>query len=155
MRVLRTVVEIPVLPVLHTGPELSLRRTIAFEFIRDDDPRHVRETLEEFPEELRGRLLPSPLLYQDIRHVAVLVHRPPEIMPFAVDREKDFIQMPLVARARSATTELVGIGLAELPAPVPHGFVGQGDPACSHQLLGVPIAEAEVEVKPHTVRDDF
>jgi hypothetical protein len=40
--ILRPVVQIPVLPMFHTGQHLPLRRPIALQCIGDDDPWHVR-----------------------------------------------------------------------------------------------------------------
>ena len=42
MGVLRAVIEVFVLAVFHAREDLSLRGAIAFEFVGDDDPRHVR-----------------------------------------------------------------------------------------------------------------
>jgi hypothetical protein len=72
--ILRTVVQIPVLPMFHTGQDLAHGRPIAFEVIRDDDPWDVPQPLEQPAEELlRGCLVPATL-DQDIEDVALLVH---------------------------------------------------------------------------------
>ena len=42
VRVLSAVIEIAVLAVLHTREDLALRRAVALELIRDDDPRDIR-----------------------------------------------------------------------------------------------------------------
>ena len=42
VRVLRVIIEIPMLPMFHPRQELSLGGSIALEFIGDDDPRYVR-----------------------------------------------------------------------------------------------------------------
>lgn len=42
VRVLRAIIEIPMLPMFHPREEFSLGGTIALEFIGDDDPRYVR-----------------------------------------------------------------------------------------------------------------
>jgi hypothetical protein len=34
--------------------------------------------------------------------VAVLIDRPPQIVPFAVDAEKDFIEVPRITRSGAA-----------------------------------------------------
>jgi len=63
--------------------------------------------------------------------------------------------MPLVAGPGLPTSELIGIRLAELPAPLADGFVGDEDPAGKQQLFDVPIAEAEAEIEPDAVADDL
>src|SRR5262245_18023377 len=62
MGVLRAVIEIPVLAVLHAGQDLPLGRTIAFELVRDDHPRHILAALEQLAEEFLGRVLIPPAL---------------------------------------------------------------------------------------------
>src|ERR687896_1621658 len=84
-----------------------------------------------------------------------MMTRAPEIMAFAGDGERDLIKMPLVSRVGPAAPQLIGIGLSELPTPIPHGFVGQDDPTLGHELFDVPVAQTETEVEPHTVTDDL
>ena len=42
MRVLRAVIEVPVLSMLDTREEFPLRRALARQLVRDEDPGHVR-----------------------------------------------------------------------------------------------------------------
>jgi site-specific DNA recombinase len=55
-------------------------------------------------------------------------------------------QMPFVARPRPFAPQRIRIGLAKLPAPVAHRFVGQADAALGHQLFDVAVAQAKTEV---------
>jgi hypothetical protein len=58
MGVLRTVIEIPMLAMFHPRQDFLLRGAVALQFIRDDDPWHIRQTLEQLVEEpLRGFLV--------------------------------------------------------------------------------------------------
>jgi hypothetical protein len=66
--------------------------------------------------------------------VALLIDRPPEIVVFAVDGEKDLIQVPRVAGPGPPTPELIGIRLAELLAPLADGFVRDDHKAGQHIL---------------------
>jgi hypothetical protein len=81
MRVLRAVVQLPVLAVLHAGEHVAFGRAIPFQFVRDDHPRHVCQALEQLAEKLLRRSLVAPTLHQDVEHVASLIHRPPQIGP--------------------------------------------------------------------------
>ena len=47
-------------------------------------------------------------LDQDVDHVAVLVHRAPEILPAAVEHHKQLVEMPRVAHSAAATPECAG-----------------------------------------------
>jgi hypothetical protein len=91
MGVLRAVIEIAVLPVFDTGQALPLCRPIAFEFIGDEHPWDVLASFEELAEELLGRVLVPSALHEDIEDSAVLIHGPPQIMAFLVDRDEHLI----------------------------------------------------------------
>jgi hypothetical protein len=97
MRVLRAVIEVAVLAMFHARQNLPLGCTIAFEFIRDDHPWRTGQFFEQLAEEfLRGVLVP-PMLHENIQDMAVLIHRPPQIVALLVERAQDLIQVPLVA----------------------------------------------------------
>jgi hypothetical protein len=51
--------------------------------------------------------------------------------------------------------ELIDIRLSKRQAPLAHGFVCQGDAALHHELLDVPIAQAEAKVEPDSVAEDL
>jgi hypothetical protein len=58
-----------------------------------------------------GGVLIAAALHEDIQHISVLIHRSPQILSFATDREKHFVQMPRIATARAATLQFLSIGL--------------------------------------------
>jgi hypothetical protein len=89
--VLCAVVQVAVLAMLNPRKDFPLRRTVALELIRDDDPRDILTAFEELAEELLRRLLVPSALHQDIEDIAVLIHRPPEIMALAIYREEDLV----------------------------------------------------------------
>ena len=149
------VVEIAMLAMLHARPHLPLGGTIAFEFIRADHPWHIGQSLEQLAEEfLRGMLVP-PTLHEGIEDVALLIHRPLQIVAFTIDGEEHFIQVPRIPGPGPPTSELIGIRLAELPAPLADGFVGDDDSTGKQQLFDIPIAQAEAVIQPHAVADDL
>jgi hypothetical protein len=141
--IFRAVIEVHVLAVLHARQNLLLGCAIALQLVGNDHSRHVPAPFEELAEELLGRMLVPPALHQDIEHSPVLIHGLPEIMALPIDREKDFIEIPLVTRPRASASELIGIGLAEFPTPLPNGFIRDEDPTGEQQLLDIAIAEAE------------
>jgi hypothetical protein len=155
MGVFRTIVEIAVLPMLDTGEEVPLRGPIAFQLVGDEHPWHVRQAFEPLTEELFGSMLVPPALHQNIKAVPVLVHRAPQIVSFAANGEKYFIQMPLVTRLRATTSKLIGIWLPKLPAPLPDGFIRHDNTPGEQQLFDIAIAEAEAEVQPDAMADDL
>jgi hypothetical protein len=153
--ILSAIVEIAVLPMRDVGQDFPLGHPLAGQFVGDDHPGHVGEPLEAFPQELlRSRLIP-PALYEDVEHMAIWVDRPPQIMALTPNGEKDLIEMPLVAWSRTTAPEVIRIPLPELPAPVAHRFVRQGDAAGGHALCDIARAETEADIQPDAVADDL
>jgi hypothetical protein len=148
------IIQIAVLAVFDTGEQIPLRGAVALELVRDEHPGDILTPLEELPRELLGRGFVTATLHQDIEHVPVLIHRPPEVVPVAVDAEKDFVQMPCVTRAGASTTQLIRICLAKLATPLADGFVRDVDPACEQQLLHVTVAQAKPIVEPDATTND-
>jgi hypothetical protein len=64
-------------------------------------------------------------------------------------------QVRLIARLGAAVTSLIGIVLAEFPAPLPDRLVGDDDSSGEQQLFDITVAEAETEVEPDAVTDDL
>jgi hypothetical protein len=100
VRVLGAIVQIAMLPMFDTRQYLALRGAEALELIGYDDTWHVLAPFEELAQELLCGLLVPPPLHQDIEHDAVLIHSAPQIMALTVEREKHFIQMPLLSKPR-------------------------------------------------------
>jgi len=155
MGVLGAVVEVSVLAVFHARQDLALRCAITFQLVRNDHPWYVGQALEQLAEEFLRGLLVSTALHETIQPVAVLIHGPPQIMTFLIDREKDLVSVPLVARPRAATTELIRIGLPKLPAPFPDGFIRHEDPTGEQELFDIAIAQAEAIVQPDTMTNNL
>jgi hypothetical protein len=108
MGILRPIVQVPVLPMFHRREHLPLRGRIAFQPIGDDHSRDVPTAVEELPKERLGGCFVPVALYQNIEHGTLLIDGPPEVVPLPMNREKDLIQMPLVAWPRT-TAELIGV----------------------------------------------
>jgi hypothetical protein len=144
--VLCAVVEVVVLAMLDPREDLALRGAVAFELVRNDHPWYIGQTLEQLAKECLRRLFVPAALDENIEDVAVLVHGPPEIVPFPIDSQKYLVQMLPVARTGTLPPEGIGRLLAELVAPLADGFVGHEDPPAEQQLLDIAVAEAEAVV---------
>ena len=95
VRVLTAVVEIATLAVFDPGQDLALRRAVALQLIRDDDPRYIPQALEQLAKKLLRSLLIAPALYQDVERVIVLVDSAPQVMALAIDRQEDLTKYHL------------------------------------------------------------
>src|SRR5262249_23949844 len=71
------------LAMLHPWQDLALRRTVALQLGRNDDPRHVLQALQQLAEKLLRRLFVTSALHQNIEDVVVLVDSAPEVMALA------------------------------------------------------------------------
>ena len=91
MGVLGPIVQIPVLAVFDTGQDFPLRGTIARQFVRDAHPGHVLAPLQQLEEEPLRRFFVPATLDEDVKYLALLIDRPPQVVPCAIDREEDFI----------------------------------------------------------------
>jgi hypothetical protein len=143
------------LAMCRIRPEIPLCRAVALQLVRDEHPWHVGQALEQLPEEFLGGVLVPPTLDQYIQDVAVLIHGPPQIVPFAVHGEKHLIEVPRVARLGTPAAELIGVRLAELAAPRADSLIRDEDPTGAQQLLDITVAEAEAIVQSDTMADDL
>ena len=94
-------------------------------------------------------------LNQDVDHIAVLIHGPPEIVLLSIDSNKDFIQMPGVAEATLTPIQISGIARTELLTPDSNRFIRDDDSAFGEKILDISEAQAETMVNPHRIADDF
>jgi hypothetical protein len=62
-----------------------------------------------------------------VSYAAILIDGPPQLVMFAVDGEKDFVQVPLGPRSRISAAQLIAMGLPEFLAPIPHSLIGHAD----------------------------
>tara|TARA_B100001013_G_C24516324_1_gene405089 strand:- start:92 stop:442 length:351 start_codon:yes stop_codon:yes gene_type:complete len=106
-------------------------------------------------EEAFGGFAISPERHQNIDHVSILIHRSPQIVSLAPDRDKELVNMPDVAQASLLPAHTPSIVGAKLAAPSPNRLIGDGDPSLGEQVLDVSKAEGEAVIKPHRVADNL
>jgi hypothetical protein len=156
MRVLRAIVEIPVLPVSNTRHYDPLRCPVAPQLVSNDHSWTSLTGCPQKPAEESDGSETIPLrLDENIKNDTVLIDGPPEVMSGTVDLEEDLIQMPLVARPGTPSPQAIGELASEFIAPAPDRFVAHHHATCRHHLLYITRADAEAEVQPHAFGDDF
>jgi hypothetical protein len=151
----RPVIQILRLTVLNRASNLALRRLVAAQLVGNHYPGHVLQTLEQLAKEPGRGLGVPPRGDQNVQDIPVLVDGAPQVLPLTVDREEYLVEMPRIAGPGPTATQPVGVGLPELHAPLPDGFVGHHDPALQHHLLHLAEAQREPVVQPHTMTDDL
>ena len=85
----------------------------------------------------------------------MLIDSPPQVVRLPVDPQEDFVEMPFVAGSWASATQLIGVGLPKLEAPLSDRFVGENHAPFGQYLFDVPIAEREPKVEPDAVADDL
>ena len=100
-------------------------------------------------------MLVATALHENIEDIAILIHRPPEVMALAMYREEYLVQVPLVAWLGSPATPLIGVCLAKLPAPLADGFIGHDGATDEQKFFYITVAEREAEIQPDGVADDL
>jgi hypothetical protein len=63
--------------------------------------------------------------------------------------------VPLIAGSETPAPELIGIGLPELQAPLPDGFIGHANPPGEQEFFHIPVAQAEAEIEPDAVANEL
>src|SRR5436309_11460898 len=106
VRVLAAIIEVAALPMFHSGQHLPFCRAITLELVRDDHPWHVLQALEQLTKKLLRGLFVTPALHQNVEHVVVLIYRAPQVMTFTINRQKHFVQVPLVPWLGASTLQL-------------------------------------------------
>src|SRR3954451_12428052 len=118
MRILGSVVQAFVAPMLGVRQHAPDGRYVAGEFVGDHDTRLVLATSQHEAQKPFSCYLIAPLLNQNVEHSAVLVDGSPQPVALAANLEQHLVQMPLVAWLRSALAQVGRVTRAERVAPV-------------------------------------
>src|SRR5215471_6817543 len=155
MGMLTPVVQIATLAVFDPGQDLSFGRAVALQLLRDDDPRDISQALEQLAKELLRRVLIAPALDQNVEDVVVLVDSAPQVMTFAMNRQKHLVQVPLVTWLGASMLQPVRVVLPKFQTPLANGFMGDVDPAFEQQFLHVAVAQGEAVIEPDAMAEDL
>ena len=129
--------------------------TVAAQLVGHAPHGFLSLTVQQSAEESPRRSPVSTRLDENVDHVAVLIHRAPEILALTVDRHEDFIQEPRISESTLSALQLPSVVGAEFPAPLPNGFVRHDDSSFGKQILNIPEAHAVSVVEPDGMADDF
>ena len=83
-----------------------------------------------------------------------MVDGTPQIHVLARDPDDHFVEMPAIARSRTAPSQAPSDRRSEFEHPTANAFVGEVEATLGKQLLDIAIAQGEAEVQPHGVLDD-
>ena len=88
-------------------------------------------------------------------HVTVLINRPPEIPPSALNVHKQLVEIPGVAQAPLPAPQPPRVLRTKSATPLPNRLIGHRDPTLREEILGISETQAESVIQPHGVAYDF
>ena len=156
--ILRPVVQMPARPLPSARAQIPQRgpvgrQLVCHNLLRPAMPPHG------FPEEFQRRLLVTGLCHKAFQHFALVIHRPPQIMPLAVDLHENLIKVPSPAARphtrNPALADLSSKHRAKAPPPVPNRLMSDIDATLMEQVFDVPQREWKPDVHHHRKADDL
>ncbi len=88
-------------------------------------------------------------------NLAILIHRSPKVMLFAIDLHEDFIDVEGVAVSTMPPLQSSSVHSAEFDAPKADCFATDGNTPLSQKIFNISMAEIESIVEPYSVADDI
>jgi hypothetical protein len=155
MRILRSIVTPSTAFMAFCDSKITGRSPIRSEVICDelvwDKAIFLQKLAHEFQ---RGALVPFRL-DQHIEDLALGVDGSPQIDHAAIDFQIDLVEMPDGMGLRPAFTQVSRDHGSKMVHPAANGLIGDHDPALGKQILDIPEAHGEPDIKPDRLLDDF
>ena len=95
---------------------------------------------EQLAHQLDGRRPVSTTLDQDLEDLALVIDGTPQIHLLACDPDNHFVEMPAIARSRTARSQASRDRRSEFEHPAANALVGDVEPAFGKQLFDIAIA---------------
>ena len=141
--------------MLHVRHDFAFRRGIAPQFVRYHHTRGISRLCQKLTKEPLGRLGAPLTLHKDVKHVAILVNGPSEIVQLTSDANKHLIQMPLVAGSGATALQRRGEHPTKANAPLTDAFVADDNAPFGQDPFDIAEAQAEAVIKPNGMLDDL
>ena len=151
---LSSIVQALVLLVVNAWKQCFLSRTIASQFVGDNDSRGKAGRFEQLAEELLGRSFVTMALHRDIENLIVGIHDPSTVVPLPLNGNHNLVKMPFIS-GLGTTVNLIRVNLSKFAAPLADGLVGHFNAPIKHHFLDIPVAQWEGVIEPDTVTNNF
>jgi hypothetical protein len=102
--------------------------------------------LEELAHQPDCRPLVAPALNQHVENLALVIDGAPQVHPFAGNPNHHLVEVPSIARAWAAPSQLSCDPVPEFQNPAPHRFIGNLQAALGEEFFNVAVAQCETEV---------
>src|SRR6201981_3112528 len=154
MRILRPIVFSQALLMVAGKSEMPEGSAVGAQLVARHPGRREALFAEQLAHQLDGRRAVSTTLDQDLEDLALVVDGTPQIHLLARDPDDHFVEMPAIARSRTARSQAPRDRRSEFEHPTANAHVGDVEPAFGKQLFDIAIAQGEAKVQPHGVLDD-
>src|SRR4029077_5545131 len=140
MRILRPIVFSQALLMVAGKPEMLEGSAVGAQLVGRHPGRREALFAEQFAHELDGRGPVSTPLDQDLAERAFVVDGTPQIHVPARDPDDHFVEMPTIARSRTAPPQTPSDRRSEFEHPTANALVGDVEPTLGKQLLDIAVA---------------
>lgn len=134
MRSFAKIIQTLVSSVIDIRQNLSCRSAVTSQFIGYYDTRGTELANKSLEKPLRGLRI-TTRLHQNIKYFAVRVDGTPQPIFNSIDRDNDFIKMPLISRFWSIPTDAIGKRCSKSIDPETDRFAANSDPAFSQEIF--------------------
>src|ERR1700730_10810620 len=155
MRVLRTVVAPSAAFMAFCDSKITGCSSIRFQIICEELVWDKAIFLQQLAHQFERRPLVAPGLDQHIKNFALGIHGTPEVDQATIDLEIDFVEMPDGMRLRPAFAQIRCDLGSKMVHPASHGLIGHQDTTLSKQILNIPEAQGEPDIKPDRLLDNL
>src|SRR5216684_8319320 len=129
-------------------------RSVGAELVGSYQFRREGLFLKELAHQPECSPLVAPALNQHVENLALVIDGAPQVHPFASNPDHHLVEVPSIARAWAAPSQLSCYPGPELQNPAPHRFIGNLQAALGEEFLNVAVAQRETEIEPNRVLDD-
>ena len=121
-------------------PEIAEGSAVRAQLVGRDPGRREALFTEQFAHQPDGRRPVSTTLDQDLEDLTLVVDGTPQIHALARDPDDHFVEMPAIARSRTAPPQTPSDRRSEFEHPTANALVGDVEPTLGKQLLDIAIA---------------
>jgi hypothetical protein len=150
MRDFGPVIRIDLIEVLDSRHHRPMSGIIALQFVGHEPSWFTTLAFEETAKEAFRRCFVASALDKNIYSVAVLVFGPPLMLAFPLNGDKDFVEVPGIAKSSLSLFEFACIVRPKIPTPL----TNRGDASFGKEFFHLTEAQTESMVQPHGVTDN-
>src|ERR1700730_12646583 len=140
MRILCSIVFSQALLMVAGKSEMSEGRAVGAQLVGRHPRRREALFAEQLPHQFDGRRPVSTTLDQDLEDLAFVVDGTPQVHVLARDPDNHFVEMPAIARPRTAPSRAPSDRRSEFEHPTANALVGEVEATLGKQLIDIAIA---------------